>query len=349
MLTLADRLHDGIWTGIRGLPLGERFWEDRTLRGTVMAVAHLVVAFVAMVLGPVWLMLLAPLLFGVPHVVADIRHLVLDPPHKLTRGLVPLLLLTFGAMTATRVVYMAGGPHLAVLELILGAVSVGLAIAWARGRPLLRLALGLGLLALVVPMVLWPRQSALIIGHAHNFVAVGIWFLWSGVRGGARWIFVSAVVLANALILGGAVDGLLLPHAWQAEAGGLSFGGLVDTLAPDLPLWLAPRVVLSFALMQAVHYSMWVWCIPQAVASRREEAPVTPTARWRGWRKHLGLIGIGLVLIGVVALPAAGVAAPAGARGFYLSLVLFHGWLELAIVAHLVVIGGVLAGARAAR
>jgi hypothetical protein len=347
LLTLADRLHVRVWSSARGVSLGERLWADRALRGTLMATSHLLLAFSLTLVGPVWLMLVAPLLFGVPHIFSDIRHLLIDPPHRLSRGLIPMLMVTFGLMTVVRVVSMLGGPSMLWLELILGALSVGLAVAWARGRPWLRLTLVVALVLLTVPAMLWPRQAALIIGHAHNFVAVGIWWMWSGSRSRVRWVFVGSVVLVNALILGGAVDVFILPYAWDHTAGGLSFSRMVDTLAPDLPIWLAPRVVLSFALMQAVHYSMWLWCIPQSNGSRRTQAPLAPSSRWASWRKQLGLIGVFAVVIGVFALPTAGAFVPAGARWFYLSLVLFHGWLELAIIAHLLVIGGAVHGARA--
>ena len=37
-----------------------------------------------------------------------------------------------------------------------------------------------------------------------------------------------------------------------------------------------------------------------------------------------------------LALPLAGLLAPTVARASYLSMVLFHGWLELAVAAHLI-------------
>ena len=40
-------------------------------------------------------------------------------------------------------------------------------------------------------------------------------------------------------------------------------------------------------------------------------------------------------LLGVAALPLLGCLDPAGTRAAYLSLVLFHGWLELSLAAYL--------------
>lgn len=326
MILLARRL------GAQALPTA---LDDRVVRVSALAALHVVGAFVLTLLGPLWLLLLAPLLLGVPHVAADLRHLVLRPPRPLPRGLLGAIAVPFVAMTALRIATLAGLGSFTTLELLLGATSVGVAVIWARGRWRIQLAIGAGVLAFLVPALLAPRQAALVIGHAHNLVALGLWVWWMGPHRLGPWLVVALTTALTSALLLGIADPLVLATAGERSAGGLDFAGLIQTLAPDLPAPFDLRVVLTFALLQAVHYSLWIWCIPLSPAFTPEAAALSRRARWRRWVRDLGPALALVVVLGALALPLAGFFAPAEARGAYLSLVLFHGWLELAIAAHL--------------
>ncbi|TNE92754.1 MAG: hypothetical protein EP330_00630 [Deltaproteobacteria bacterium] len=263
-------------------------------------------------------MLLAPILFGVPHVAADLRYLVFEPvrplPSRLGTGIAAMLL----AMTAVRVSAMLGGPALPRVELVLGLVAVGGSLAWTRSHALLG---ALGVLG--VACLAWPPEAALLVGHAHNFVAVALWFAWT--RGGGRWWVVVAIALVNGVLFGGGFDAWIVARA-SGGAAGLTLGSLVAGLAPDLPGPWGVRAVASFAFMQAVHYALWLVAIPVS----RHGSPID------GWLRALGPSLIAVTVLGTLALLAWGWADPTGARSGYLGLVLFHGWLELAVAAFLV-------------
>ena len=113
-----------------------------------------------------------------------------------------------------------------------------------------------------------------------------------------------------------------------ATLGGLSFEGLRATLAPGLAGAAADRVVLTFAFAQLVHYSVWLFLIPVTLASS--------SRAWvlRDLGDDFGGSGRAAILVAVLALPILGLLDPAGARSAYLSLVLFHGWLEVAMIVH---------------
>jgi hypothetical protein len=285
------------------------------------AAAWVLLALVLALSAPLPLLLVAPLLFGVPHVAADLRHLVLDPPRRAHPRLGWWIAAPLGAMLALRAASLAGAAWWPRVELGLGLVAVGagLALAGPGWSPARRLVAGATVLA--APLVwVWPGGAALVIGHAHNLVALGVWTLfaaWHG-AGAGRWWVVGLTGIATGITL-----------LWPAPAPGAAWGGLTladlsAALAPGLAPEVAGRVVRSFALLQAVHYAMWLVSVP---AARAEGGGA------RGWRQVFGSAGLAVVVLGSVLLPALGAVDPAGVRAAYLSLVLFHGWLELAVLA----------------
>lgn len=327
MLTLADRLHDRVWSGIRTIPVGERLWSDRGARGLTLALIAVAVALAATAVAPLALLVAAPLLLGVPHVAADLRHLVVRPPQPLPRTLVGALAVPLVALIGLRLGVLFGAAAAPRVELAIGSGAVALAAGWGGGRAgwltVAATAAALGL-ALV-----WPRQAALAFGHVHNLVAVAIWCAWVGDR--RVWMPVVAVLGgAVALVAAGALDA---PLVAAAPTAGHTLQGFVTTLAPDLPGPWGLRAVAAYALLQAVHYGMWLVCIP--AAGRVVDLPTAPTDRWASWRTDLGALGVVAVVLGAVLLAVAGWVDPVTARSGYLSLVLFHGWLELAVGAHL--------------
>ena len=53
---------------------------DRSLRLSLVAAFHMLVSFTLTAVAPLWLLLLGPLLLGVPHILSDVRFLLLRPP-----------------------------------------------------------------------------------------------------------------------------------------------------------------------------------------------------------------------------------------------------------------------------
>ncbi|HNH46351.1 MAG TPA: hypothetical protein PKY30_04910, partial [Myxococcota bacterium] len=263
---------------------------------------------VAVLGAPLWLLLLAPLLFGVPHVFGDIWVLFLRPsaPRALILWLAPGLLALLGLRVALALGYSAGSlweQFAGVLVLAGGALYGGSPV---RG----------GMVALLaVPALLWPSQAALWLGHAHNGVAVGF-LLWLVPLRQSLPVAV-LFVLGMGAILSGAMDGQV---PWDSAAG-LGLPGLAKSLAPGLSEPWSSRLVLSFAFGQAVHYLCWVGLLPASTDFFGRTS--WPTTTWL----------LRLSLLGTVGLCAAAAADPLAVRSGYLSLVLFHGWMELGALA----------------
>ena len=273
-----------------------------------IALLGLLITGVAVLGAPLWLMLLAPLFFGVPHVFGDIWVLFLRP--SAARGLIfwlgPGLLALLGLRVAGAFGYSAGSfwEQFAGIAVLLGG-------AW-YGRSLGR---GAGVALLALPALIWPSEAALWLGHAHNVVAVGF-LLWL-VPLRQSLPVASVFVLGMGAILSGALDGQV---PWDSAAG-LGLPGMAKSLAPGLAEPWSSRLVLSFAFGQAIHYLCWVGLLPASTNFFGRSS--WPTASWL----------LRLSLLGTVGLCAAAAADPLAVRSGYLSLVLFHGWMELGALA----------------
>ncbi len=281
------------------------------------AILLILAAFALTWLSPVGLLLIAPIVLGVPHVVSDFRYLVFRPLKRRADGVPALtwvaLLLPLAAFVALRVAVYLGAPAHQRLEVMLGCSAAVTAVVLTPRASLPRQ--GLALLALgglALAAFRWPWQVLLVFGHLHNLAAFGLWFVWAGAPRRAALVYVACFV---ALMLG-------LPVLSTASLGGLDMHSLAGGLAPGLGDTFATRVVIAYAFAQMVHYVVWIDLVPA-------------TQRGTGLRADLGTLGVAAAVVGTLALMGWGLRDPFTARVTYLSLALFHGWLEVAVIAHL--------------
>lgn len=305
----------------------------------VLALGHVLLAFGLTACGPLWLLLVAPLAFGVPHLVADLRFLVLRGPAGLSGANLRWMAWPFGLMTLLRGLALAGRSHPARVELALGFGALAGVVAAAPG-PRARRCVAIALVAALAIPALWaPRGAALVLGHGHNLVALVFLVLAARARGqgaGVGAVTVLALVAGGA-ILGGALDEVA-GTGLAGGAAGYTLEGAVATLAPGVPSPWGSRLVLAFAFLQAVHYSIWVHLLPALLGGGRGLAAELDEVLGEGGRPLAG-VAVGAAVL----LPLLGWVDPVGARGAYLSLVAFHAWLELAVLGQLAVTGDGLA------
>ncbi|MCC6619961.1 MAG: hypothetical protein IT385_01820 [Deltaproteobacteria bacterium] len=336
-----DLVRRALWRLGTKTRLGRDCVRDRGLRLFVLALAHMGVTLALTLVAPLWLLLLGPIILGFPHVVSDVRYLLVKPvaPFRgLDRTGLVLVLGPLAAMTLLRVLPVLGVPPVpfgAPIEVLLGAAAIVGALCVARlsrrAKALsITLALGLGAFGAA-----HGHTTSLVIAHAHNLVAFGLW-LWmfssEGTRG--RLLTLAAAYLGvMALTLGGAFDGIILGHL-DGAAAGLDLDYMVWSVAPAVEPMLAMRLVLFYAFAQAIHYVVWLRLVPQ----RLDDRPAPPTfsrsiARLRG---DLGRWGFWLVVVISIATPLATLVFEAlDVRLVYLLVVIGHGWLELAVLAAL--------------
>jgi hypothetical protein len=273
---------------------------------------------------PLWTLALSPLLLGVPHLLADLRYLIVRPglhrraPLALGIGL-PLLVTGLGA----------GMP--AGLCAVLAALVLGPGAAWRKATGVLLVAAALG----------WGvrrgfYEQELLLAHAHNFVAVLLWWLWRPQRGRLHALPVLAFVLVGGALVLGAVRPLWGALDWQGPAG-LSLDAHTEALAPMFEPELATRLVLLYCFAQGVHYSTWLRLIPEE--DRDRPTPRTFRASAVALRAELGLpllVGTAVTMAGLLGWAVRDLFA---ARVGYFRLALFHGYLELCALALLWVSG----------
>jgi hypothetical protein len=288
------------------------------LRVAIGGVVGVLGALLCALLLPLWTLALSPLLLGVPHLLADLRYLVVRPGlHRRARLLIgvglPLVVTGLGAGMPAGLCAV-----LATLLLVEGA-------AWRRA---------LGVL-LVLPLFLWGLrrgfyEQELILAHAHNLVAVLLWWLWRPRRGALHALPVALFLLAGAALLVGAARPIAGALTWSGPEG-LSLLSHSDALAPMFEPALATRLVLLFCFAQGVHYSLWLRLIPED--DRDRLAPRSFRASARALREELGaplLIGAALAMVLLLCWAARDLFA---ARVGYFRLALFHGYLELCALA----------------
>lgn len=338
MVRWLDRLRRGFlrplasWSGFRALS------RDRSARVCVLAGFGIVVAFLGTLFFPLWLLLLGPIVLGVPHVLADLRYLLLSKAAAVPRPIVGAILVPLAGMTGLRLWLVMGGESFPRLEVLCGLLAIGGALWWTASERPLRWGLVCLLLLASWPLLRHASLTALLLGHLHNFIAFAAWLAWS--RGEGPWARYAGVAVLYIGCIGLLGSGLLEPlsvrvGAFAAPASSLDFDGLVRSLAPGLPPTLGFRLVLIFTFAQAIHYVVWLRLVPNNHTFMPKRGPTSFREDFQGLQEDFGKSGRTLALGLCLLVPFFGLLAPTTTRAVYLSLVFFHGWMELAIFAHL--------------
>lgn len=270
--------------------------------------------------SPVWALLVGPILFGVPHVIGDVRVLLLSQPGGFEGRVAMRVGFALLAMTGLRVALLCGIRVPIEAEISCGVAAVGLA-AWGGARDRrTRQAWALGVSFLGGCALLAARETLLVLAHAHNLVALLLWLAWSRDRSASRAVIVCYVLgaLCVACVSSASVFG--------RELGAFEGSRLVRELAPGLDAPLGDALVRCFAFAQLVHYGIWSWQLPGGART--------------ALRMELGALGLVVCVLACIAVPLCGVWAPVETRSTYLQLAIAHGWIELSVIAYLLARGG---------
>lgn len=286
-----------------------RWLAERDTRVAVFLAFGVVTTLLGTLFFPFTLLLYAPLVLGVPHLLADVRYLVVRPGLHRRFVAVPLVL----ALGAT---FVTMAPWVGLLAVL--GVTV-----FARTEVSTRL---LGLAAWAV-LTAWavasPGTFTLALMHGHNAVALGVWWVWRGERGVAQRLGLGLAVAAYAALALGALD---------AVAAGPGLGGVpIASLAHEVAPFAEPcgsRLVLAYVFGQGLHYVAWLRLIPEDDRARRTPRPFRATAR--ALVADLGGPALVLFVVATVLFLTWGGWDAVAARHGYLRAALFHGHLELA-------------------
>lgn len=304
-----------------GRPLAPLF-RDRELRVAWVGALSIGVTLAFATFAPGLLLTWGPLLLGVPHLVADGRYLVarrglFRRPWALALVIGPAFgAWAFGSLPmAAASIVGAGLVSRASATARVALVTLGLALAWLAHR------------------VGYAADVAF--AHAHNLVAVGLWLAWPWMvrsqRRSRRHLSVVVALAAGLALLGsGALDRWAFPALFSTAD--------VNDLIPRYSLGASPvwavRITLLFAFAQSVHYGMWLRLLPDEDRERSAPRPfvrsVEMLAADLSWPVVLGATLLALAFL------AYGARSAVAARDGYLRLALFHGPMELGLIALLV-------------
>ncbi len=285
---------------------------DREKRVALTACAVVLGALALAWSIPHILLVASPLVVGVPHLVADLRYLVLRPGlHRrpilwATVGLPLLLLLLPGA------------------GIWPGLLAAGGALAISRGSARRRF---WGFTALAVACLgTWAlgKTAGPVMAHVHHLVALGFWWAWKSRQGRLHLVPLALVVVGAVFLL------LVPPLAAPGDAcAGLTF----RRLSVSLGAWgeVGLRLAALFAFTQAVHYATWLRLIPEE--DRDRPVPRSFRSSLVALCRDFGTWPLVLCLALAFGVTAWGLTDAVAARAGYFRLSLFHGHLELAALA----------------
>lgn len=293
-------------------PVGARWYRSRSLRIATTGTLSAALALALVAYAPFALAILGPLLLGVPHVLADVRYLVVRP--RLYASVPSFLTVVVGSLGAAYFGVRATCASIVVLALL----------HLARPRRAL-LPLALGVLASRACLAA-PYEADQLFAHAHHVISLLIFVTFWRSAGSARWLVAGVAITAALAIASGALDSTLrasfsstqLPVDAKRWVRSVALGTRGD---------LAFRVAAVFLFAQSFHYALWLRLVPDAERERR--APRGFRSSLRAARADLG--GATLVVATCVVLGLLGWALSdaLGARNNYLFFASFHGHLEL--------------------
>lgn len=269
---------------------------------------------------PLWALLVGPILFGVPHVIGDVRVLWLARPSGFGGRVALAVALALVSMTALRFATLCGLSLPIEAELACGLAAVAIAAIGGARNGTTRVAWAFGIGALGGLALASARESLLVLAHAHNLVAISLWCVWQRERRAAA--VVALVYAVGAAVVVGMADS----EASTDVIGSFEGARLARELAPGFSSSTADALLRSFAFAQLVHYGIWSWQLPGGAQ--------------RPLRDEIGKFGIALCTVACIAVPLCGLWAPVATRATYLQLAIAHGWIELAVLSYLLARGG---------
>jgi hypothetical protein len=321
---LLDRARGRLLGVVGRWPAAQALARGRGLRLCVVAVFGVSLSWLGVVLAPVLMLALSPIAFGVPHVAADVRYLMLRRATIAPRARLPLLAAAIACTGA------AASGNLALMGAS-GWLGVAAAAALADGPPARRLVVAAVAAALGAVSLALPYAAALLMAQGHNFIAVALalWLVRDKMR--APWLPALAFAAGCAAIASGLLDGALAA----------AFARAPSRLAAATPLGVVPADASStaslrwlglFAFAQAIHYAVWLRLVPDG--ERAGEKPIGYRRSLALYRHDFGRAALPVVAL-ALAVPLFAAISLVRTRSAYFSLAAFHGYLELAFVASL--------------
>lgn len=291
---------------------------DREVRVAAVGALLLCSALISTGLVPLWFIAVGPLVWGVPHVVSDLRYLVARPGYHRRP-----------ALAVVGLPALAASAFFGLRAALLGAAAAML-LAHAPAR---RRAVGVAVIGALYALTAWGGYWAdLFFVHGHNLVAFAIFWAWRRRVGRLYLVPIGLFLAFSALILAGGTDWLVTRAGLHAPWTGLRAREVAMQLTFDPHGPWPTRFLVLYAFGQSAHYVAWMRLIPEE--ERPSPTPRTFHQSFRALQADLGSPILWAALLGTVAfLVVAAFTTLGHARNLYIQSAFFHGYLELIAAA----------------
>lgn len=302
----------------RGARMFAPFIRDRDRRVIAGALLACATALGGAALAPGYVLLLGPVLLGMPHLFFEARYLFFQHADLRRAALVAILV-------AQSVLVFAGIGIYTLGVACIAALAVTGMLATRRGLALALLAVLVEAAALVGPD--WSRFLLL---HGHNCLALAVWLAWRK-RPTRVSIAVAACFVAGTVAIAiGCFDGLPLRRPFGEAT--FSITHITDAVAAGFGGPWRKRLLVFFLFAQAFHYAVWLRLIPEE--ARPRETPRTWRASWQAFKADAGAATARLTVALSLAVPlAALVGGLVRTRALYVTASEFHATVEAILVA----------------
>lgn len=292
------------------------------LRVGAVSVAIALVAF-ASAQAPLWVYATTLALFGLPHVLVELRYVDERFSGRIPRGTLLGLGAVLLAIAAVRVLAFAGGGTLVRTELLLGLGLVAMAatLLFARANPLGSLLAFLAAAALLAGVLYAPLPTLVGLALLHNLTPVG--FLAERLQGRARRRAMAAALFVFFVVPLGIV---LAPFLPSVVSGPFAVGELSHNLSAFVPSpWIGTafgeRLFAAAAYLQVMHYAVVLGVLPRLGGGDQRQHAVLPWPRRRTFTVAVALFAT---------IAAAAFATDFfGARAGYAIFAAVHAWVEI--------------------
>lgn len=316
------------------LPLVAR----RDARVKTRAAFAIGLALVSTIVCPALALAISPAIFGVPHIAASVRYLLLR--QGLSRRFLIATAALAVAMMTLRILeqYGAAVTTFARAEIVLAAAwALIAATAAARSsRSAKRLAIACAVIVIGGAIAFaHPLTARIAFAHVHNLGVVALWLV--GFRRGRLPAWTLALLAFGIVLL---ISGATL-GATRALGGTSALG--VDLfevgrwLVPGAAAGIALPLVLAHAFTDSVHYAFWLGVIPDETLEHQGSLSFRMTLR--GLTRDFGKLGLAAIALAALLVLGASAIDGAGTRSAYFAIAGFHGYIEGVMLVFLMVRG----------
>ena len=293
---------------------------------SLTAVALVLGSAAAAVIAPIWTYAISLSLFGLPHVLVELRYVDERFAARIPRNLIIGLICGLTGIVLIRAFGLLGAgssDERITLELVFGGCLVACVLPLLRHAKIAPLAIGV-IGGLMFGVAYAPITTLVTMALLHNLTPVG--FLAERLHGTERRRAMAICTIVFGIIPAAI---LLLPASTMMLTGPLTVGHLEDHISSFVPPALlgtsiADRLFAAAAFLQCMHYAVVMHVLPRLSGGTETTASVI------SWPKHR-LFTAAVVTIGLL-MTIGFIANFRSARSVYSMFAAVHAWIEIPVL-----------------